>query len=154
MIHVVAGIDELAVVSAGLVTDVLKSGAERGTAGLSVALSGGATPRRLYQLLADEPGDAIPWPRVGLFWGDERCVPPEDMKSNYGMVMRTGLLDRPVAGVHRMLGELPPDEGALVVREGAQGVVSRAGIAAPGSRVARAWGPTDISPRCSPALPD
>ncbi len=52
----------------------------------TVALSGGETPRELYRHLAQPPlSGAIPWRAVHLYWGDERCVPPEDARSNYGM---------------------------------------------------------------------
>jgi 6-phosphogluconolactonase len=49
----------------------------------SIALSGGHTPRRTYELLAAPPlADQAPWDRVHVFWGDERCVPPDDPRSN------------------------------------------------------------------------
>ena len=52
----------------------------------SIALSGGSTPKRLYQLLAGAPyRDAVPWERVHWFWGDERFVPWDHPDSNYGM---------------------------------------------------------------------
>ena len=82
----------------------------------TVVLTGGNTPRRLYELLASPLyRDRIGWPRVHLFWGDERCVPPDDPQSNYGMTRETLLSKVPVAAdhVHRMLGELEdPDKAA------------------------------------------
>jgi 6-phosphogluconolactonase len=52
----------------------------------AIALSGGSTPKRLYQLLAASPlREAMPWERVHLFWGDDRFVPWDDPNSNYGM---------------------------------------------------------------------
>lgn len=54
----------------------------------AMALSGGHTPRRLYQLLAEEYGERISWSRVHLFWGDERYVPPSDPRSNYGLAQQ------------------------------------------------------------------
>src|SRR5580658_4493011 len=52
-----------------------------------VSLSGGSTPKRLYELLASaEFIDRIPWSRVSWFWGDERFVPPDDPESNFRMV--------------------------------------------------------------------
>src|SRR5262249_52410764 len=60
----------------------------------AVALSGGSTPRRLYQLLAAEPfRDQVDWSRVDFFWGDERCVPPDHPDSNYRMA-REAMLDK------------------------------------------------------------
>ncbi len=81
----------------------------------AVALSGGETPRALYALLA-APGRAerVEWPRVQVFWSDERCVPPDDPASNYRMA-REGLLDRvplPAENVHRIRGEAAPAEAA------------------------------------------
>lgn len=77
----------------------------------SVALSGGSTPKALYSLLAT-PGFAgrIPWPKVHLFWGDERCVPPDHADSNFRMV-RESLLTKvslPPENIHRMAGEKEP----------------------------------------------
>jgi len=68
-----------------------------------VALSGGSTPRRLYELLARPPyRDALPWNRTHVFWGDERFVPKADARSNYRMA-HEALLSRvpiPSANVH------------------------------------------------------
>lgn len=77
----------------------------------TIALAGGGTPRAAYQQLA---GRCPPWGRVEFFFGDERCVPPDAEGSNYGMA-REALLDRiPLRPeqVHRILGELPPEEAA------------------------------------------
>jgi 6-phosphogluconolactonase len=58
----------------------------------AVALSGGATPRRTYELLATEPfRDRVNWQQVHIFWGDERGVPPEDAQSNYRLARRAFL---------------------------------------------------------------
>jgi 6-phosphogluconolactonase len=80
-----------------------------------VALSGGSTPRTSYALLASHQfAQRVDWPRVHVFWGDERCVPPDHPESNYRMA-REALLDRvpiPTENVHRMRGELPPDQAA------------------------------------------
>jgi 6-phosphogluconolactonase len=74
----------------------------------AVALSGGSTPRRLYQLLAAEPFRAqVDWSRVDFFWGDERCVPPDHPDSNYRMAREAMLEKLPVPAdrVHRMEAE-------------------------------------------------
>ncbi len=87
--------------------------AERGR--FTIALSGGSTPAALYALLASPPHAAgIDWPRWHVFWGDERCVPPDHPDSNYGMARRT-LLDHvpvPPWQVHRMAGEDDPKRAA------------------------------------------
>jgi len=62
----------------------------------TVALSGGSTPRRLYQLLAESYAHSIPWGQVFLFWGDERHVPPDHPDSNYRMASEAMLSKVPV----------------------------------------------------------
>jgi 6-phosphogluconolactonase len=73
----------------------------------SVALSGGTTPRRVYELLAsDEYGGRVDWQKVHVFFGDERTVPPDHAESNYRMA-REALLSRvniPAENVHRIEG--------------------------------------------------
>ncbi len=91
---------------------------ERGA--FSVALAGGSTPLGMYKLLAEAPyRSQVEWVRVLLFWSDERCVPPDDPESNYGaaataLVSGLGL---PEANVHRMYGELDPQEAALAYEQ-------------------------------------
>lgn len=88
-----AGIAEEAVACAGRFT---------------VALSGGSTPKLLYSLLAAEPyRSRVPWRQTHVFWGDERCVPPEHPDSNFGVANAT-LLNRvpvPTVRLHRMEAE-------------------------------------------------
>ncbi|TWT74339.1 6-phosphogluconolactonase [Allorhodopirellula solitaria] len=79
---------------------------------LTVALSGGSTPKRLFELWADQFSDKIDWSRIEFFWGDERCVPPEDAESNYG-VAKELLFDRisiPGENIHRVKGEASPEQ--------------------------------------------
>ena len=80
-----------------------------------VALSGGSTPRDTYVRLATEAlVSNVMWSRVQVLWGDERCVPPDHVESNYRMA-REALLDRvpvPAANVHRMHGEDDPATAA------------------------------------------
>jgi 6-phosphogluconolactonase len=76
-----------------------------------VALSGGSTPREMYRLLASQEfRTQIDWPRVHLFWGDERAVPPDHPDSNYGLARRELLLRVPIPpdNVHRMEAEVTP----------------------------------------------
>ena len=81
----------------------------------TLALSGGNTPRRLYARLATPPfRSRIDWPRVDVFWGDERCVPPDHPDSNYRLAYES-LLSRvpiPPERIHRMRGEDPDPERA------------------------------------------
>ncbi len=82
------------------------------TGRFAVALSGGSTPKGLYTLLAGSPfRQQVPWSGVHLFWGDERCVPPDHPQSNYRMVGEV-LLEKipiPAHNVHRMAGEKDPE---------------------------------------------
>jgi 6-phosphogluconolactonase len=80
----------------------------------AVALSGGRTPNDLYRRLASDPAGAVDWNRVHLFWGDERCVPPDDPQSNYGTAMKAFAgAAIPSANVHRVPAEIePPETGA------------------------------------------
>jgi len=79
---------------------------------ITVALSGGSTPKALFELWASEYADKIDWSRVHFFWGDERCVPPDDSESNYG-VAKTLFFDKvgiSADNVHRVFGEADPDQ--------------------------------------------
>lgn len=76
----------------------------------TTALSGGSTPKRLFELLAAPPfASQVDWSRVHLFWGDERSVPPDHPESNYATAAKT-LLPRvgiPAGNVHRLEAERP-----------------------------------------------
>ena len=79
-----------------------------------VALNGGSTPVRLFQLLAMEYRERVEWDKVHAFWGDERCVPPEDASSNYWQAMDLLLsqVSIPIENIHRAKGELDPARAA------------------------------------------
>jgi 6-phosphogluconolactonase len=85
-----------------------------------VALAGGSTPKRLYELLgAPEYANRVDWKHMHVFWGDERCVPPDDQASNYGLA-RSAFLERvplPEANVHRIRGEDAPSEAAAAYEQ-------------------------------------
>ncbi|HEX8709992.1 MAG TPA: 6-phosphogluconolactonase [Pyrinomonadaceae bacterium] len=74
----------------------------------SVALAGGTTPKRVYELLASEElRSRVDWQKAHIFFGDERCVPPDHAESNYRMASEALLshLDTPAQNIHRMRGE-------------------------------------------------
>lgn len=77
----------------------------------AIAISGGTTPKLLFQYLAKTPFD---WSRVHLFWVDERAVPPGDPQSNYTLAHENWLepSNYPAANIHRMQAELPVSEAA------------------------------------------
>ena len=87
----------------------------QGSGRFAVALSGGSTPKHLYSLLASAGyKERIPWNNVHLFWGDERCVPPDHPESNFGMVDEALLskIKIPAENIYRMAGEREPQAAA------------------------------------------
>jgi 6-phosphogluconolactonase len=97
--------------AAGWITDL--AAASRGR--FAICLSGGSTPRRLYQLLAESPyRDALPWDRIHWFWGDERFVPWDHPDSNYGMVHEAllGRVPAPPGNIHGIPSNGTPADAA------------------------------------------
>ena len=96
--------------------------AEAAGRGGHVALSGGSTPRPAYEAAARLAPD---WSRVEVWWADERCVPPDDERSNYRLVRETLLdrLERGPAIEHRVRGELEPEQAADAYEHELRGVV-------------------------------
>jgi 6-phosphogluconolactonase len=89
--------------------DVAERLSRAARAGGHIVLTGGSTPQRAYELAAELEPD---WSGVELWWSDERCVPPDDEDSNYGMTKRALLDHVSVGAVHRMRGELGKEQGA------------------------------------------
>ena len=86
----------------------------------SVAVAGGNTPKRVYELLASERyRSRTEWSSVHIFFGDERCVPPDHPDSNYRMVKESLLSHVPIptVNVHRMRGEGDPALNAHLYEE-------------------------------------
>ena len=81
---------------------------------ITISLSGGSTPKLLFELWADEYRDTLPWNRIHFFWGDERCVPPDNPESNYGEAKRLFLNNIQIRpeNVHRIRGESDPQQEA------------------------------------------
>jgi 6-phosphogluconolactonase len=78
---------------------------------LTIALSGGSTPKLLFDILSSEYVNEIDWNKIHLFWGDERCVAPTDEQSNYKMTLEhlISKVGIPETNVHRILGENDPE---------------------------------------------
>jgi 6-phosphogluconolactonase len=95
--------EDVAAAAAAEIAAALRAGSR------TLVLAGGSTPRRCYELLARLD---VQWGRVTVLFGDERCVPPDHPDSNYKMA-REALLDQVApATVHRIAGELGPDDAA------------------------------------------
>jgi 6-phosphogluconolactonase len=79
-----------------------------------VALNGGNTPARLFQLLATTFREKLDWSKVHVFWGDERCVPPDDAGSSFGQAMEALLRHVPIPdeNIHRIKGEWGPTQAS------------------------------------------
>jgi 6-phosphogluconolactonase len=101
--------------------------AEAASGGGHIALSGGKSPELAHETAATLEPD---WSRAELWWGDERCVPPDDERSNFAMAKRT-LLDRvrvQPARVHRIRGEVEPREAAAEYDAALRGVRVRLNV--------------------------
>lgn len=91
-----------------------------------VALSGGSTPKEIYQKLASKTyRDCIDWSRVHLFWSDERSVPSTSPDSNYHMTLEAGLKTLPIPDdhIHRMVAEEKIEENAKLYQEHIQEIL-------------------------------
>lgn len=87
----------------------------KGKPNFHVALSGGSTPKIVFDVLADKFSDIIDWNKIHFYWGDERCVPPTDDDSNYKMTLEHlfSKIDIPETNIHRILGENDPISEAM-----------------------------------------
>ncbi len=90
--------------------DDLKTYSEQGRP-VHISLSGGSTPKMLFKLLASAPyATSIQWHNLHFWWGDERCVAPDDAESNYGEAnaLLFSQIQIPAENIHRILGENDP----------------------------------------------
>jgi len=94
------------------IEQAMQSITERGR--FLIALNGGSTPIRLFQLLATDYKDKVDWSKVHVFWGDERCVSPDDPGSNYGQARGLFLSHVPIpdSNIHRVKGDFEPAEAS------------------------------------------
>lgn len=105
---------DLAAALAGELSEMINKAAFRKKP-MTIALSGGSTPRLLFSFLGDNYSRNTDWNYVHFFWGDERCVSPEDADSNFGMTKKV-LLDKikiPRSNIHRIKGEFIPEKEAV-----------------------------------------
>ncbi|NIM52086.1 MAG: 6-phosphogluconolactonase [Gemmatimonadales bacterium] len=114
--------DDAAALAEGAAREVVRStrNAVRRRGRCALALAGGGTPRHLYQRLALPPHRGqIDWAKVQWFWGDERCVPPDDPSSNYRLAneMLLSRVSMKKKAVHRIRGELDPARAATLYEE-------------------------------------
>jgi 6-phosphogluconolactonase len=136
MIRVLSDAGALARAVADLVA-ARAADATRARGRFTLALAGGETPRSAYTLLADgRYSGSVDWTRVHVLWGDERCVPPDDPRSNYRMA-RVALLSRvpiPPQQVHRIRGEDEPHAAAAAYEALLRGLLGTAGPDGPPER--------------------
>jgi len=113
-IHVVENADALAREAAMRIIAASKAAIGR-KGSFSIALSGGSTPKVTFSLLAQQPlRSQVDWGKWDVYWGDERCVPPDHADSNFKMATDAMLSKVPVpdANIHRMKGEIDPTAAA------------------------------------------
>jgi 6-phosphogluconolactonase len=114
MFKVYKDIEELSQATAKLIMEAAQSAAkERGK--FSIVLSGGNTPRRLFEILAERPyREQMPWRKTHVFWGDERCVPADDERNNAHMARQILLNQVPIPDeqIHPIASTLPPIKAA------------------------------------------
>jgi 6-phosphogluconolactonase len=96
-----------------LIEMIRESGIQKSV--FTIALSGGNTPMLLFSVLAEKYCKSVDWSLVHFFWGDERCVPPDDPESNYGAANQVFLsrIGIPEKNIHRIRGEEDPEKEAV-----------------------------------------
>jgi len=109
-LKIVNGLAEICCAAAGEIVH-LANRAPSASKPITIALSGGSTPRGLHALLAGDPAirDRLPWHHLHFFWGDERHVPPDHPQSNYRMAHESlfSLAPVPSENIHRVPAEEP-----------------------------------------------
>jgi 6-phosphogluconolactonase len=96
------------------IADIINESAKNNKT-FTIALSGGSTPETLFTILGKKFAEKVPWHLVHIFWGDERCVPPDNEESNFKMA-NTRLLSKieiPSKNIHRVRGEDDPEREAI-----------------------------------------
>jgi 6-phosphogluconolactonase len=107
-IQIFASVEKLSEAFAKMISDdISKTPREQF---FSIAFSGGSTPRSVFKFIAENYADKINWSKVLVFWGDERCVPPDDEESNYKMAFENLLsyVTIPDLNIFRIQGENNP----------------------------------------------
>lgn len=113
-IRVFVSPDDIGLAAANLFYDVASQAIESRSAA-HIVLSGGSTPVPMYQQIREDPNlQQFPWDKVHIYWGDERCVPPNHEDSNFRLAKEELLdyLEIPVENIHRMKGEIEPERSA------------------------------------------
>lgn len=103
----------LAEVLASEIASLANEASEQGLR-FNIALSGGTTPKRLYNVLSEIYSEDIPWEAVHLYWSDERCVPSDHPDSNYGFALEHIIRSVPIPGrnIHQIKGDAEPEQEA------------------------------------------
>lgn len=112
-------LDDLSRAAAEFIADLAAAGIKEREI-FTLVLSGGSTPRRLYEELASQPiSNTIDWQHTHLFWGDERCVPPNHPHSNFALAYETMIskVAVPSENVHRIPAETAPPKAAAEAYE-------------------------------------
>lgn len=110
--------DDLFSLAESLAVQLEKWNQEAENVPFHIALSGGTTPKLFFDLLSVRYPERLKWANIHLWWGDERCVAPDDDESNYKWVKKLLLdqIDIPEGNIHRIHGEAIPEEEAIRYR--------------------------------------
>lgn len=106
---------------------MMQNYSEQGRA-VHISLSGGSTPKMLFERLAQAPYSTdIQWHNLHFWWGDERCVPPSHPESNYGEVdaLLFSKIEIPAENIHRIIGENDPEQEAARFASEMQDVIPK-----------------------------
>ncbi len=123
--------DDIEALTGGLVEKISEIVSRADSKAVNISLSGGSTPKKIFDIISNEYESLFKWDNINLWWGDERCVPPDDPESNFGMTEKHLLnkINIPSKNIFRIIGENIPDEectryGSLIKEK----IVSQDGI--------------------------
>ena len=110
-----------------LITHILEAMEKEPERSFTIALSGGTTPAVLFEVWEREFAAYTPWARLYFYWVDERCVPPTDAQSNFGLADRLlfGKINLPASHYYRIVGEGAPGEEAILYSSLVKATVSK-----------------------------
>jgi 6-phosphogluconolactonase len=102
--------DNIEELTAGFIDHLAELISQSKSEKFNINLSGGSTPKKLFDRISENYASAFDWQRINLWWGDERCVPPDDPESNFGMTKKHLInnIDIPAENIFRIRGEDDP----------------------------------------------
>jgi 6-phosphogluconolactonase len=107
--------DDIGALTSGLADELAEVVSRSDSESINISLSGGSTPKKIFGIIGNKYESFLDWHKINLWWGDERCVPPDDPESNYGMTEKhlISKINIPSKNIFRILGENDPDEECI-----------------------------------------